>query len=54
MVKQEAERANGLRQLDNQQFLAKAPASVVEGIRRRSGELEVMIEKTKAALDKLG
>ena len=34
----EKEYANGQRQLGNEQFLAKAPAKVVEGIRKRLGE----------------
>ena len=55
LAKLENERANAGRQLGNEQFLAKAPASVVEGIRRRSGELDSLIEKVKSfALAKLG
>jgi len=38
----EKEIANGQRQLGNERFLAKAPASVVEGIRRRAEELRVL------------
>jgi valyl-tRNA synthetase len=52
--KLENEMANANRQLGNEQFLAKAPAKVVEGIRRRQGELEALIEKVKTALAKLG
>ena len=33
---------------------AKAPAPVVEGIKRRQGELHALIEKVKTALAKLG
>lgn len=51
--KYEAELANAQRQLANQQFLAKAPAQVVEGIRRRQAELEVLLAKTRAALEGL-
>jgi valyl-tRNA synthetase len=49
----EKEIANGQRQLSNEQFLAKAPAEVVEGIRRRAKELEVLRDKTKSKLDEL-
>jgi valyl-tRNA synthetase len=52
--KLENEMANANRQLGNEQFLAKAPAKVVEGIRRRQGELQALIEKVKTALAKLG
>jgi len=45
--------ANGQRQLGNESFLAKAPAAVVEGLRKQAAELETMIQKTTAALDKL-
>jgi valyl-tRNA synthetase len=50
----EKESANGQRQLGNEQFLAKAPAKVVEGIRRRAQELEILREKVKSKLDELG
>jgi valyl-tRNA synthetase len=49
----EKEFANGQRQLSNEQFLAKAPAKVVEGIRRRAQELEILREKVKSKLDEL-
>jgi valyl-tRNA synthetase len=54
LTKLEGELANADRQLGNQQFLAKAPAQVVEGIKRRQGELHGLIEKGKTALAKLG
>jgi valyl-tRNA synthetase len=54
MTKLQGELANADRQLGNEQFLAKAPAQVVEGIRRRQGELHTLIEKGKTALAKLG
>jgi valyl-tRNA synthetase len=54
LAKLENELANADRQLGNQQFLAKAPPQVVEGIRRRQGELHALIEKGKTALAKLG
>ncbi len=49
----EKELANGQRQLSNEQFLAKAPAAVVEGIRRRAEELRILRDKTKGKLDEL-
>ena len=52
--KLENEMANANRQLGNQQFLAKAPGHVIEGIRKRQGELEALLEKVKTALAKLG
>jgi valyl-tRNA synthetase len=52
--KLEIEMANANRQLGNEQFLAKAPAKVIEGIRKRQGELQQLIEKVKTALAKLG
>jgi valyl-tRNA synthetase len=41
-------------QLSNEAFLAKAPEKVVNGLKRRRGELEVLIAKAKAALAELG
>jgi valyl-tRNA synthetase len=54
LTKFENELANANRQLGNEQFLAKAPPNVVEGIRRRAGELAGLIEKGKTSLHKLG
>jgi len=48
---QELARATG--QLNNEAFLAKAPANVIEGLKRRKAEVEVLIEKIKTALDEL-
>ncbi len=39
--------------LGNESFLAKAPAPVIEGIRKRSGELVELIAKARAGLDAL-
>jgi valyl-tRNA synthetase len=47
----ELTRATG--QLHNQSFLDKAPAQVVEGLKRRRAEVEVLIGKLRAALDEL-
>jgi valyl-tRNA synthetase len=53
LEKIEKEIANGQRQLSNDQFLAKAPAKVVDGIRTRAEELKVLREKTVASLKEL-
>ena len=53
LKKLEGELANGQRQLGNEQFLAKAPTAVVEGLRRRKVEVESLIEKIRSALDRL-
>ncbi len=50
----EKEFANNQRQLGNEQFLAKAPAKVVEGLRTRAQELALLQEKTKSKLKELG
>jgi valyl-tRNA synthetase len=50
----EKEITNHQRQLSNEQFLAKAPAKVVEGMRKRLTELEVLREKIRTRLDELG
>ncbi len=51
--KLETEFVNNQRQLGNENFLNKAPAHVVEGLRRREGELKVLLEKALAALEEL-
>jgi valyl-tRNA synthetase len=53
LSKLEKEQANGDRQLANDAFLAKAPAAVVEGLRRRNSELALLVPKTRAALEAL-
>ena len=49
----EKEFANNQRQLGNEQFLAKAPEKVVEGLRRREQELISLRQKIKSQLDEL-
>ena len=49
----EKEFANNQRQLGNEQFLAKAPEKVVEGLRRRAQELISLREKIRRQLDEL-
>ncbi len=54
LAKLEKEKENSQRQLSNEQFLARAPEHVVAGIRRRSEEVAVLLEKTRGALGELG
>jgi valyl-tRNA synthetase len=44
----------GQRQLGNEQFLAKAPATVVENLRKQQQDLAVMMTKTQSKLRELG
>jgi len=58
-LKKELERldkgvSSGQRQLSNEQFLAKAPQSVVENLRKQQQELAVLKEKTESKLKELG
>jgi valyl-tRNA synthetase len=53
LEKLEKEFANNQRQLSNEQFLAKAPEKVVEGLRRRAHELTGLLDKIKRQLDEL-
>jgi valyl-tRNA synthetase len=54
LEKIEKELANNQKQLANEQFLAKAPASVVDGLRKRRQELVVVREKAQIKLKELG
>ena len=45
---------SGQRQLNNEQFLAKAPSQVVENLRKQQQELAVMLIKTQSKLKELG
>jgi valyl-tRNA synthetase len=49
---QELTRASG--QLSNEAFLSKAPANVVEGLKKRKAEVEMLVQKTSEALGELG
>src|ERR1700716_1002301 len=53
LEKIEKELANNQKQLANEQFLAKAPASVVDGLRKRGKELLVMQQKTVSKMREL-
>jgi valyl-tRNA synthetase len=46
--------ASGQKQLGNPQFVDKAPAKVVEGLRKQQQELAVVQEKTRAKMKELG
>ena len=52
-TKLQGELANAQRQLANEQFLSKAPAKVVDGLKRRAAEVELLLQKTTVALDNL-
>ncbi|HET9409084.1 MAG TPA: valine--tRNA ligase [Candidatus Sulfotelmatobacter sp.] len=54
LEKIEKELANNQKQLGNEQFRAKAPAHVVEGLGKRGQELLVLREKTQSKLRELG
>jgi valyl-tRNA synthetase len=41
------------RQLGNEAFMAKAPANIVDGLRKQHAETKMLYDKTKAALDAL-
>jgi valyl-tRNA synthetase len=45
--------ASGQRQLGNEQFLAKAPANVVEGLKKQQHELSMLRDKAKSKLHEL-
>jgi valyl-tRNA synthetase len=50
LARMETELANARRQLANEQFLAKAPDKVINGLRKRAAELQVLIDKARVAL----
>jgi valyl-tRNA synthetase len=54
LTKLTAELGRGTAQLGNEAFLAKAPANVVEGLKKRRSEVEMLIEKINGALRELG
>jgi valyl-tRNA synthetase len=54
LAKMTAEFERATAQLANEAFLAKAPAKVINGLRQRLNELEVLIAKAKSALAELG
>ena len=54
LEKIEKELTNNQKQLGNEQFLAKAPGNVVEGLRKRGKELTDLREKIKIQMGQLG
>jgi valyl-tRNA synthetase len=44
---------NAQRQLGNESFLAKAPPKVVDGLKKQASETEILIQKTRKALEGL-
>jgi valyl-tRNA synthetase len=52
--KLEKEYSNNQRQLSNEQFLAKAPEKVVDGLRRRAEELVSLRDKIRKQMEGLG
>ena len=54
LAKMTGELGRATAQLSNEAFLAKAPEKVVNGLKQRKGELEVLIAKAQSALDELG
>jgi len=46
--------ASGKERLSNETFLSKAPANVVEGLRKQVAENEILLEKTKSKMHELG
>ncbi len=41
------------RQLSNDAFMAKAPAHIVDGLKKQATETQLLFDRTKAALDQL-
>jgi valyl-tRNA synthetase len=54
LEKIEKELANNERQLTNEGFLVKAPSQVVEGLRKRRQELDLLQAKAKSKMQELG
>jgi valyl-tRNA synthetase len=42
------------KQLGNEAFMAKAPAHIVDGLKKQAAETKLLYDKTRAALDELG
>jgi valyl-tRNA synthetase len=54
LEKLEKEIASAKRQLGNEGFLAKAPATVVDGLRKQKQEKEILRDKTQSKQKELG
>jgi len=53
LAKYEKVLASSEKQLGNEAFLAKAPQNVVDGLKKQQAEVQLLFEKTKAALEAL-
>ena len=53
LVKYEKGLAAAEKQLNNEAFMAKAPAHIVEGLKKQAAETRLLYEKTRAALEAL-
>jgi valyl-tRNA synthetase len=53
LAKYEKRLASAEKQLGNEAFMAKAPAHIVEGLRKQAAETSMLYEKAKAALEAL-
>jgi valyl-tRNA synthetase len=53
LAKYEKGLASADKQLNNETFMSKAPAHIVDGLRKQHAETKVLHDKTKAALDSL-
>jgi valyl-tRNA synthetase len=53
IAKYEKGLASAERQLGNEGFLAKAPAHIVEGLKKQESETRLLLEKARAALNAL-
>ena len=54
LAKMTGEMGRATAQLTNEGFLAKAPEKIVNGLKQRRAELELLIAKAQSALDELG
>ena len=54
MAKFEKGLAAAQKQLGNEGFVARAPAHIVEGLRKQASETQMLCDKARAALDELG
>jgi valyl-tRNA synthetase len=54
LAKMTAELGRATARLENEAFLAKAPGKVIDGLKQRKAELEVLIAKAKSAREELG
>jgi valyl-tRNA synthetase len=53
IAKYEKGLASAERQLGNEGFLAKAPAQIVEGLKKQEAETRLLLEKARAAISAL-